>query len=79
MHDPISWHAKRIYGAAKGLGTKDKMFIQNILLPNQWQIQDINEVLKRDYKKDLVHLIKSETSGHYRNSLVQYVQTCLAP
>lgn len=36
MHDPVEWHAKRIVEAAKGLGTNDRMFTSNIMLPNQW-------------------------------------------
>ena len=79
MHDPISWHAKRIVEAAKGLGTNDRVFVQNIMLPNQWQVQDIYNVIKTEHRKDLLHLIQSETSGHYRDALSAYVRTCLAP
>lgn len=79
MHDPVSWHAKRIYEAAKGLGTNDRVFVQNIMLPNQWQVQDIFNVLKVEYHKDLLGLIHSETSGNYREALTAYVRTCMAP
>ena len=79
MTDPCHWFASRIHRAAKGLGTNDTMLIQCILLPNQWQVQDIVRILQQEYHKDLIQLIRSETSGHYRDALCQYVANCLRP
>ena len=79
MSDPCHWFAQRIHQAAKGIGTNDTMLIQCILLPNQWQVQDIVRILQTQYNKDLIQLIRSETSGHYRDALCSYVQNCLRP
>ena len=79
MTHPAHWFAHRIHTAAKGLGTNDTMLIQCLLLPNQWQVQDIYNILKTEHHKDLIHLIKSETSGNYQHALVAYVENCLRP
>ncbi len=41
--------------------------------------QDIYNILKTEYHKDLIHLIKSETSGNYQHALISYVENCLRP
>ena len=79
MTDVCHWFAHRIHFAAKGLGTNDTMLIQCLLLPNQWQVQDIYHILKAEHGKDLIQLIRSETSGNYRNALTSYVENCLRP
>lgn len=79
MTDPCHWFAERIHKAAKGLGTNDTMLISNILLPNQWQLQEVVRILQQEYHKDLIQLIRKETSGHYRDALCAYVANCLRP
>jgi hypothetical protein len=42
-------------------------------------LKDIYNILKAEYHKDLLHLIKSETSGNYQHALIAYVEQCLRP
>ena len=77
--EPAHWFAERIVKAAKGIGTNDTMLIQCILLPNQWQLQDVVRIMQQEHGKDLLQLVRSETSGHYQNALIAYISNCMRP
>ncbi|XP_055353542.1 annexin A1-like [Paramacrobiotus metropolitanus] len=69
--------AEAIQKACKGVGTDEKTII-NILCRRTWkQRQEIAQVYRELYAKNLVDVLKSETSGDFKELLVQLFQSAV--
>ena len=69
--DPIEYWARKINGAMKGLGTMDATLIRILVTRNEIDMPQIRETYKRLFNKDMIKDIEDDTSGDYRELLVQ--------
>ncbi|TRY81958.1 hypothetical protein DNTS_013402 [Danionella cerebrum] len=67
---PAKYDAFILKGAMKGLGTDEETLIEILASRTNKEINDIKQVFKQDYKKELEAEIKSETSGGFRDALL---------
>jgi annexin A7/11 len=65
-----------LYGAMKGMGTKDEQLVHTVVKIhwNRQHMQQVRGAYKHHYKTDLVSAIKSETSGDYERLMVACVE-----
>ena len=68
---PSEYFAKCIYKAIKGLGTDDTTLIRVIVSRYEIDMPQIKQFYKQNYKKDMIEDIKDDTSGNYRQILVE--------
>lgn len=66
---PPSYFARRINKSVKGLGTRDRMLIRNVVSREGIDMKEIRESYSNIFGKDMVHDIKSDTSGDYQKIL----------
>ena len=66
---PANYFAGRINRSVKGLGTKDKMLIRNVVSREEVDMKEVREAYRNIFGKDMVHDIKSDTSGDYQKIL----------
>ena len=74
MYSPVEYDARLLYKAMHRLGTDEGVLIEIISTRSSQQLKEIKEVFQREYKKDLVKYVESETSGHFRKVLVAILQ-----
>ena len=67
---PATYYAKNVNKAVKGLGTKDKMLIRNIVAREGIDMKEIRESYKNLFGKEMVDDIKGDTSGDYQKILM---------
>uniref|UniRef100_A0A8C1R161 Annexin n=1 Tax=Cyprinus carpio TaxID=7962 RepID=A0A8C1R161_CYPCA len=67
---PAQYDSFLLHGAMKGLGTDEETLVEILASRTNKEIQEIKQVFKQEYKKDLEAAIKSETSGDFRNALL---------
>jgi len=67
--------ATALYEAMKGLGTNEKKIIDTLAPLDPEAIQEVREEFHKQYHKDLIKEIKSETSGQFENALVALLQS----
>ena len=67
---PANYYARRVNKAVKGLGTKDKMLIRNIVSREGINLKEIRDSYKTLFGKDMVQDIKEDTSGDYQKILM---------
>jgi len=68
---PSEYFATRINEALKGLGTNDRLLIRVIVSRNEIDMAQIRQYYSQLYKKDMIEDIKGDTSGLYKNLLVE--------
>lgn len=68
---PAEYFATRINKACKGMGTNDELLTRIIVTRDEIDMPLIKQYYQQLYKKDLIDVIKSETSGDYRKLLVE--------
>lgn len=68
---PSEYFATRVYEAVKGAGTKDKMLMRILITRDEVDMPQIKACYKQMYGKDMVQVVKSETSGDYKKLLVE--------
>lgn len=68
---PSEFCATHIYNAMKGLGTNDKVLMRMIITRDEIDLPLVKAFYKKKYNKDMVEAIKSDTSGDYKNLLVE--------
>jgi len=73
--DPADYFAKRIYKACKGLGTNDAVLIRCLVSRDEIDLKQIKEIYPKKYGMTLYEEIKDETSGDYKNILLQIALT----
>ena len=71
--DPYGYYAGRIHESVDGLGTNDSRLIRNICARQAVDLPYIKQAYIRDYGKDMLNDIRSDTSGHYRQVLTSLV------
>jgi len=68
--EKVRLDTKHLYEKGEGrLGTDDSFFIEFFCLRSPWHVAAVGEEYKKQHGKDLVHVIKAETSGDYGNLL----------
>ena len=67
---PANYYARRVNRAVKGLGTKDKMLIRNIVAREGINMKEIRESYLNIFGKDMIADIKDDTSGDYQKILI---------
>jgi len=68
--DKVRADAKNLYEKGAGrLGTDDSYFVEFFCMRSPWHIAAVGEEYKKNHNKDLLHVIKSETSGDYQDLL----------
>ena len=71
--DPVDYFAERIYLACKGLGTNDKVLVRSIITTDESLLKDIKKLYVDKYKISLEDQIIDETSGDYKQMLLDLV------
>jgi hypothetical protein len=66
---PPNYYARNINKSVKGLGTKDKKLIRNIVCREDMDMKEIRESYRNLFGKDMVEDIKDDTSGDYQKIL----------
>ena len=67
--DPPGYFAMRIREAVKGLGTNDAKLVRVIISRSEIDLGYIKQAYQRLYQRDLLHDVRSDTSGFYREIL----------
>ncbi|XP_061127549.1 annexin A6 isoform X3 [Syngnathus typhle] len=62
--------AKRLYKSMKGLGTDDNTLIRIMICRAEIDMLDIRECFRLGYEKSLYNMIKDDTSGDYKKTLL---------
>lgn len=62
--------AKRLYKSMKGLGTADNTLIRIMICRSELDMLDIRECFRLRYEKSLYNMIKDDTSGDYKRTLL---------
>lgn len=68
---PSEYFASRVHEAVKGAGTKDKLLMRILITRDEVDMPQIKECYKKLYGKDLVQVIKNDTTGDYKKLLVE--------
>lgn len=63
--------ARRLYKSMKGLGTADNTLIRIMIARSEIDMLDIRECFRLRYEKSLYNMIKEDTSGDYKRTLLQ--------
>jgi hypothetical protein len=66
---PANYFAGRINRSVKGLGTKDKMLIRNVVSREEVDMKEVRESYRNLFGKDMVEDIRSDTSGDHQKIL----------
>ena len=74
MYSQVEYDARMLYKAMDRVGTDEGVLIEVIGTRSPQQLREIKEVFQREYKKDLVKYVESETSGHFKKILVAILQ-----
>ncbi|KAL0973702.1 hypothetical protein UPYG_G00209820 [Umbra pygmaea] len=64
------YFAKRLYKSMKGLGTQDNTLIRIMISRSEIDMLDIRECFRMRYEKSLYNMIKEDTSGDYKRTLL---------
>uniref|UniRef100_A0A8C5HSL8 Annexin n=1 Tax=Gouania willdenowi TaxID=441366 RepID=A0A8C5HSL8_GOUWI len=64
------FYAKRLYKSMKGLGTADNTLIRIMISRSEIDMLDIRECFRLRYEKSLYNMIKDDTSGDYKRTLL---------
>jgi len=67
--DPAGYFATRIREAVKGLGTNDSKLVRVIVSRSEIDLGLIKQAYQRLYGRDMLHDVRDDTSGYYRDIL----------
>ncbi len=67
--DPPAYFAMRIREAVKGLGTNNAKLVRVIISRSEIDLGYIKQAYQRIYHRDMLHDVRSDTSGFYRDIL----------
>lgn len=73
--DPTDYFAERIKYACKGMGTNDDILIRVLVTRDEVDLKQIKEIYVKKFGLTLYQEIKDETSGDYKNMLLQIAMT----
>ena len=68
---PSEFFANRVNKAVKGWGTNDNMLIRVLLTRDEIDMPQIKQYYKQLYGKDMLEDVKNDTSGDYKNLLIE--------
>ena len=68
---PSEYFASRVFEAIKGAGTNDRLLMRILITRDEVDMPQIKACYKQMYGKDMVQVVKSETSGDYKKLLVE--------
>ena len=74
FYTPTDYDCYQIYKAVDGLGTNEETLIEIISSRTNEELNKIKQRYPQMYQRDLVELIKSETSGHLQKILITLLQ-----
>ena len=74
FYTPTDYDCYQIYNAVTGLGTNEETLIEIISSRTNEELNKIKQRYPQMYQRDLVELIKSETSGHLQKILITLLQ-----
>ncbi|XP_005045104.1 PREDICTED: annexin A10 [Ficedula albicollis] len=74
MYPPASYDAHELWHALKGVDTEEKCLIDILASRSNMEIFQIKEAYLMQYNTDLQQDIDSETSGHFRDTLMNLAQ-----
>ena len=74
FYTPTDYDCYQIYNAVTGLGTNEETLIEIISSMTNEELNKIKQRYPQMYQRDLVELIKSETSGHLQKILITLLQ-----
>ena len=73
--NPSDYFAERIYLACKGWGTNDAVLIRTLITIDEAFLSDIKKLYVTKYQMSLEDQIKDETSGDYKDMLLELVKS----
>ena len=68
---PAEYFATRVNKAVKGWGTNNNLLIRILVTRDEIDMPQIKKCYKELYKKDMLEDIKDDTSGDYRELLIE--------
>ena len=68
---PSEFFATRVNKAVKGWGTNDNMLIKVLVTRDEIDMPQIKQYYKQLYGKDMLEDVKNDTSGDYKNLLIE--------
>jgi annexin A7/11 len=71
MINPSAFFASRIHDAIKGWGTNDELLIRVLVSRDEIDMPQIKQAYKMMFGNDMLEDIKDDTSGDYKNLLVE--------
>ena len=74
--DPAGYFAKRIREAVKGLGTNDSKLVRVIVSRSEIDLRYIKQAYQTMYGRDMLHDVRDDTSGFYRDILTGLISRC---
>ena len=74
FYTPTDYDCYQIYKAVEGLGTNEETLIEIIASRTNEELNKIKQRYPQMYQRDLIELIKSETSGHLQKILITLLQ-----
>ncbi|XP_028600878.1 annexin A10 [Podarcis muralis] len=74
MYPPASYDAHELWHAMKGAGTEENCLIDILASRSNGEIFQMKEAYLMQYDSDLLQDIDSETSGHFRDTLMNLAQ-----
>lgn len=74
INNQVTYFAKQLNKAMKGLGTDDRTLIRIIVSRSEIDLGNIKKEYERLYSKTLESHVKSETSGDYQKALINIIK-----
>ena len=74
FYTPTDYDCYQIYKAVDGLGTNEETLIEIISSRTNEELNKIKQRYPQMYQRDLIELIKTETSGHLQKILITLLQ-----
>ncbi|XP_010848954.1 PREDICTED: annexin A6 [Bison bison bison] len=71
IRSTAEYFAERLFKAMKGLGTRDNTLIRIMVSRSELDMLDIREIFRTKYEKSLYSMIKNDTSGEYKKTLLK--------
>ena len=68
-----AYFAKRIREAVKGLGTNDSKLVRVIVSRSEIDLGLIKQAYRTNYQRDMLHDVRDDTSGYYREILTALI------
>ena len=74
--DPAGYFAKRIRESVKGLGTNDSRLVRVIVSSSEVDLGRIKQAYQTMYGRDMLHDVRDDTSGYYKEILTGLISRC---